>query len=145
MPWFWRLLYIKRGVMCDGIRIVRLIAISSTSFVFFSGLVIGTVPHQEQIMKIKRMSFSAKISRLWARLHDAEWRRYGKLLLAGKLIGIGLLLFVVYVINPGMFGSSVLAADGDLKATDVVNPLNTVWVLVAAFLVFGMQVGFTML
>src|SRR5262249_20686440 len=26
-----------------------------------------------------------------------------------------------------------------------VNPLNTVWTLVAAFLVFGMQVGFTML
>ena len=32
-----------------------------------------------------------------------------------------------------------------VKAADIVNPLNTVWVLVAAFLVFGMQVGFTML
>ncbi len=32
-----------------------------------------------------------------------------------------------------------------VKPGDVVNPLNTVWVLVAAFLVFGMQVGFTML
>src|SRR5512140_3880084 len=28
---------------------------------------------------------------------------------------------------------------------DVVNPVNTAWTLVAAFLVFGMQVGFTML
>jgi Amt family ammonium transporter len=26
-----------------------------------------------------------------------------------------------------------------------VNPINTVWTLIAAFLVFGMQVGFTML
>ena len=34
---------------------------------------------------------------------------------------------------------------GEVKAADVVNPLNTVWTLVAAFLVFGMQVGFTML
>src|SRR5580704_8309017 len=32
-----------------------------------------------------------------------------------------------------------------VKMVDVVNPLNTVWTLVAAFLVFGMQVGFTML
>ena len=33
----------------------------------------------------------------------------------------------------------------EVKATDIVNPINTVWTLVAAFLVFGMQVGFTML
>jgi Amt family ammonium transporter len=32
-----------------------------------------------------------------------------------------------------------------LKADDIVNPLNTVWVLVAAFLVFFMQAGFMML
>ena len=32
-----------------------------------------------------------------------------------------------------------------IKTPDHVNALNTVWVLVAAFLVFGMQVGFTML
>ncbi len=29
--------------------------------------------------------------------------------------------------------------------TSIINPLNTVWTLVAAFLVFGMQAGFTML
>src|SRR5207344_1835020 len=32
-----------------------------------------------------------------------------------------------------------------VKARDIVNPINTLWVLLAAFLVFGMQVGFTML
>ena len=37
------------------------------------------------------------------------------------------------------------AADPVLKGNDIVNPLNTVWTLIAAFLVFGMQVGFTML
>src|SRR5260221_3141649 len=32
-----------------------------------------------------------------------------------------------------------------VKGGDAVNPINTTWTLVAAFLVFGMQVGFTML
>ncbi|MCE9546757.1 MAG: ammonium transporter [Planctomycetia bacterium] len=40
---------------------------------------------------------------------------------------------------------AIAAAYTATKGGDVVNPLNTVWVLVAAFLVFGMQVGFTML
>ena len=44
-----------------------------------------------------------------------------------------------------MFFSHVLAADAEVKAADVVNPVNTAWTLIAAFLVFGMQVGFTML
>jgi len=39
----------------------------------------------------------------------------------------------------------VHAADAQVKAADVVNPVNTLWTLLAAFLVFGMQVGFTML
>jgi Amt family ammonium transporter len=39
----------------------------------------------------------------------------------------------------------VYAADPEVKAADVVNPVNTAWTLIAAFLVFGMQVGFTML
>src|SRR5213075_2249066 len=37
------------------------------------------------------------------------------------------------------------AAAAGPKASDIINPLNTVWTLLAAFLVFGMQVGFTML
>ena len=46
----------------------------------------------------------------------------------------------------GIFFSKVLAADASsLKPADMVNPINTAWTLIAAFLVFGMQVGFTML
>ena len=37
------------------------------------------------------------------------------------------------------------ASPPTVKGNDIVNPINTVWTLVAAFLVFGMQVGFTML
>src|SRR5256714_7184111 len=52
---------------------------------------------------------------------------------------------MIMVVVSGVFFSHVLAADAEVKAADVVNPLNTAWTLIAAFLVFGMQVGFTML
>ena len=89
-----------------------------------------------------------KLRRLGERLRDPEWRRYGYLLLAGKFLGVALLLTAVYYIT-SLLGSNVTAADAPpppvLKGNDIVNPLNTVWTLVAAFLVFGMQPGFTML
>jgi Amt family ammonium transporter len=91
-----------------------------------------------------KLSLAQKFSRLAVRLRDPEWRRYGQLLLAGKALGVGLVLLLITVFS-GLFLSHVLAADAEVKAADVVNPLNTVWTLVAAFLVFGMQVGFTML
>jgi Amt family ammonium transporter len=79
-------------------------------------------------------------------LQDKEWRQYGALLLTGKLVGVALLLAGIAVFNYGVMGGSVHAADApEVKGADIVNPLNTVWTLVAAFLVFGMQVGFTML
>src|SRR5205085_3464689 len=56
-----------------------------------------------------------------------------------------LLAGITYLINPDLLGLRVFAADPNLKGNDIVNPINTVWTLVAAFLVFGMQVGFTML
>src|SRR6476620_4481424 len=105
----------------------------------------------------QRLSLAAKVSRLRERLRDPEWRRYGKLLIAGKLMGIGLVLIIMLVIavGPSLLSGTAHAqaaattAPADpyaaVKAGDVVNPLNTVWTLVAAFLVFGMQVGFTML
>src|SRR5437764_11673369 len=94
----------------------------------------------------KKLSLSQKFSRLASRLRDPEWRRYGGLLLGGKAIGIGMVFLLITVIS-GVFFSHVYAqtAAPEVKASDVVNPLNTVWTLVAAFLVFGMQVGFTML
>src|SRR3979411_1548199 len=91
-----------------------------------------------------RLSFSQKLLRLRERLHDPQWRKYGIALLAGKGLGIGLVLVAITLASHVFFGK-VYAADPEVKAADVVNPLNTVWTLVAAFLVFGMQVGFTML
>jgi Amt family ammonium transporter len=83
--------------------------------------------------------------RLRERMGNAEWRRYGALMLAGKMAGLALLLAGICWFDPGLMGRSVMAAETTVKAADVVNPLNTAWTLIAAFLVFGMQVGFTML
>jgi ammonium transporter, Amt family len=93
-----------------------------------------------------KLPLSQKIARFQVRFRDPEWRRYGALVLAGKLVGVAVLLLGIVAFNYG-FGGGVSAADAapEVKAADVVNPLNTVWTLVAAFLVFGMQVGFTML
>ena len=96
--------------------------------------------------KGKKLSLSAKFSRLARRLRDPEWRRYGGTLLAGKLLGVGLVLAIMAVVSAAFF-AHVYAQAGtpEVKAADVVNPVNTAWTLIAAFLVFGMQVGFTML
>src|SRR5262249_49209209 len=86
-----------------------------------------------------------KLGRLRQRLRDPEWRRYGYLLLAGKAVGIALLLAAIHVISGNIIGTEVRADDVALKGNDIVNPINTAWTLIAAFLVFGMQAGFTML
>ena len=90
------------------------------------------------------LSISQKLTRLAARMHDPQWRRYGLTLLAGKTAGVGLTLLIMAVVS-GIFFAKVMAADTVVKAADIVNPVNTAWTLIAAFLVFGMQVGFTSL
>jgi ammonium transporter, Amt family len=125
----------------------------------------------------QRMTYAEKFFRLKQRLRDPQWQRYGKLLLAGKFLGIVavfvLMIGVPTVIRevPKMLAPAVAHADDakpaaaapatemagtpatpastepypDQKAGGIINPINTVWTLIAAFLVFGMQVGFTML
>jgi ammonium transporter, Amt family len=88
-----------------------------------------------------------KITGLAERLRDPEWRRYGYTLVAGKTLGVAILLTAVYYLS-SVIGLNVTAADAPppvLKGNDIVSPINTVWTLLAAFLVFGMQAGFTML
>jgi ammonium transporter, Amt family len=97
-------------------------------------------------MPSQKPTLLGKLSRLRGRVCDLEWRRYGYLLLLGKGIGIALIFGMMYLIS-SLLGSAAVAADAPptLTGNDVVNPVNTAWTLVAAFLVFGMQVGFTML
>ncbi len=120
----------------------------------------------------QRMTFAEKFFRLRQRLRDPQWRRYGKLLLAGKMLGIAAVLALMIGIPtivrevPKMLAPAVAQAQDKpadqpaatpvaatpapdpyttVKPGDIVNPVNTTWTLIAAFLVFGMQVGFTML
>lgn len=93
---------------------------------------------------MNRAGFSDKLSRRGRRLRDPEWRRYGYLLLAGKMLGIALLLGIMAVFYT-IAGTNAHAADPVMKANEIINPINTLWTLLAAFLVFGMQAGFTML
>src|SRR6185312_5671271 len=92
-----------------------------------------------------RLTLSQKAARLCSRLQNPEWRRYGALLLVGKTTGMAVVLLLIGFVSQLCF-AHVFAADAPgIKAADVINPLNTIWTLIAAFLVFGMQVGFTML
>ncbi|MFN8584391.1 MAG: ammonium transporter [Dehalococcoidia bacterium] len=68
-------------------------------------------------------------------------RRNVALLMGGKLIGLLAVLMLIHWLTP----ETASAAEGEPDPLVTVNALNTVWVLVAAFLVFGMQVGFVML
>jgi len=67
--------------------------------------------------------------------------------LGGKMIGLGAVVGVIYgaawfASTPA--GASVLGQTA-VKAADVINPINTMWTIIAAFLVFFMQAGFMML
>jgi len=103
-----------------------------------------------------KLSFGEKLARLGVRLRDPSWRRYAGLLAAGRVLGLGALALIIFV-GPHipdilLGGSSAVAqttapvdpADA-VKKIDMINAVNTGWVLLGAFLVFGMQAGFTML
>ena len=109
-----------------------------------------------------KLPFARKFSRLADRMRDPEWRKFGRNLVLGKLLGLAVLAVAIVALN--LTGSlfkikealadtpaaaaamAVMPADLiDQAKNPVINPINTLWVLLGAFLVFGMQAGFTML
>src|SRR5579871_6895604 len=56
------------------------------------------------------LTFSEKLSRLRELMKEAQWRRYGTTLMAGKLAGVGLTLLVMAAVS-GLFFAKVYAAD----------------------------------
>ena len=121
---------------------------ASPLVVLFSSLVVFSfviLTAKRRLTKKSPFQLQDRFARFRQRLQSPTWRRYGVTLLAGKIAGVVLLLGLTYLVNPDLLGFRVLAADPALKGNDIVNPINTVWTLLAAFLVFGMQVGFTML
>ena len=77
--------------------------------------------------------------RIASSLRDPHMRANVLALVGGKMIGMALLLSVMYVFLP-----PVLHAQAGAPSPEI-NAINTMWVLIAAFLVFCMQVGFVML
>lgn len=81
--------------------------------------------------------------RLWKNMRNPVLRRNVTFLMAGKLVGlmIVLMLMKTFIATPA---HAAVRADAPDAMTQI-NAINTMWTLVAAFLVFGMQVGFVML
>jgi ammonium transporter, Amt family len=76
-------------------------------------------------------------------LRNPVVRRNVAFLMLGKMIGLAVVLMAIEMLLPGV----ARAADGDTPPDPIasINAINTAWTLIAAFLVFGMQVGFVML
>jgi ammonium transporter, Amt family len=99
------------------------------------------------------LSLAQKFSRLSYRMRDPQWRRFGTNLLLGKMLGLVGLAVAILAFHNLLSMAVAHAADSpvmpadlvDMAKNPVINPLNTAWVLLGGFLVFGMQAGFTML
>src|SRR4051794_7939716 len=87
------------------------------------------------------------IHTLQMHIRNKDSRSFFRQYLGGKLIGLTAVIAVVYGLAwyfNTQAGASVPGAAA-LKGDDIVNPLNTAWVCITAFLVFFMQAGFMML
>ena len=76
------------------------------------------------------------------RLRDAEVRKKAGSLLLGKMIGLAIVLFLA---SKWYLPVQAFADTAPPLPPPHINAINTVWTLVAAYLVFCMQVGFVML
>jgi len=104
------------------------------------------------------------MKRFLNKMKDPQERKYFCTMLGAKLLGAMAVFAVYYTVKAMLHGSNVWADDATTApaaaaasaavpaataaaaATPAyVNPINTVWVLVTAFLVFFMQAGFMML
>jgi Amt family ammonium transporter len=95
----------------------------------------------ERIYYFMSTLFTSVWTRLRTNMRDPLIRRNVACYMGGKLLGLSLVLVAIYTFLP----SVVHAATGATIDTPQINAVNTVWTLVAAFLVFCMQVGFVML
>src|SRR5271166_1040411 len=82
------------------------------------------------------------------RWQDKESRRYFFLFLGAKIAGVLLCLAIIkgtsaYFFTPAFADDTAAAATPPTPA--YINPINTMWTVIAAFLVFFMQAGFMFL
>jgi Amt family ammonium transporter len=86
------------------------------------------------------------LSSAWDRfrtnLRNPVVRKNVALFMGGKLMGLVLVLLIIQFFLPKLVHAATGVPTADVPT---INAVNTVWTLVAAFLVFCMQVGFVML
>ncbi len=81
------------------------------------------------------------VKTLRRRLADGRTRKLIATIFAGKMLGVIAVLFAINQIS-WLIDTPASAQAVTHQANDLVNPVNTIWVLVTAFLVFFMQAGF---
>jgi Amt family ammonium transporter len=81
------------------------------------------------------------MKKIIAGIKDPAKRRVFFAILAGKGAGLALLYLAVVGV-PGYFGAKAFADAAPPPTPEYINPINTMWTLIAAFLVFFMQAGF---
>ncbi len=81
-------------------------------------------------------------TRICTNMRNPLHRKNVAYFMVGKLVGLTLVLTAMWVFLPAVVHAATRSAPVDMPT---INAVNTVWTLVAAFLVFCMQVGFVML
>jgi ammonium transporter, Amt family len=81
------------------------------------------------------------LNNILTKLRRPEIRRLFGIILTSKLLGMLALVVIIKGIS-FYFGTPAHAEEAVAPTPAYVNPMNTMWVLVAAFLVFFMQAGF---
>lgn len=87
------------------------------------------------------------VTRFFEMMRQKHDRRFFYKLLGAKMAGLGAVFAGIWGFTTFVSGVPAFAADAAAgpKLDDVINATNTMWTLVAAFLVFFMQAGFMML
>ncbi len=78
------------------------------------------------------------------RMRQKDYRRLFGVIMLSKVLGVVVLLLAIKLVGTYLF-TPAFADDAPAEPPPYVNPLNTMWTVMAAFLVFFMQAGFMML
>src|SRR5580658_4080860 len=85
------------------------------------------------------------LQRINERWRQKEYRRYFGLVLGAKIVGVLLCLAIMKGVTFFVFTPAFADDAAAAPPPAYVNPINTVWTVIAAFLVFFMQAGFMFL
>src|SRR5580704_10799103 len=81
-------------------------------------------PLSEEVRGDMKLPLSQRLARLAGRLKDPEWRRYGRLLVLGKALGIGLVFLImlgipaILSVAPSLISGTANAQQADAKPAD---------------------------